>query len=204
MGAASLGGTPQRRSQTLLPPRSARTFTILTGSSVTGTFTNTTIAINSNEHFNISYTATSVVLTVASGPVGGASAPVTTTMTAASNHHNASAAKPMASGARYMAGAAVKAKPIYVAGLNRVEARSNLIPADVLLLPHVAQVAPVQNWLAQRPAPVAGTAVESVMRQSLPSNMWTGRTARGTAMPGLISTTRRTPLPAHMSMPGMR
>jgi len=45
------------------------TFTVLTASSVTGTFSNTTIAINSTFHFNVSYTATGVVLTVASGPV---------------------------------------------------------------------------------------------------------------------------------------
>jgi hypothetical protein len=43
------------------------TFTVLTASSVSGTFTNSTIAINSNFHFTVSYTATGVVLTVASG-----------------------------------------------------------------------------------------------------------------------------------------
>ena len=45
------------------------TFTVLTASSVAGTFSNSTIAINSTFHFNVSYTATGVVLTVASGPV---------------------------------------------------------------------------------------------------------------------------------------
>jgi len=44
------------------------TFTVLTASSVTGTFSNSTIAINSSFHFTVSYTATGVVLTVASGP----------------------------------------------------------------------------------------------------------------------------------------
>lgn len=44
------------------------TFNALTASSVTGTFSNSTIAINSSFHFNVTYTATGVVLTVASGP----------------------------------------------------------------------------------------------------------------------------------------
>jgi len=47
---------------------SGETFTVLTASSVTGTFSNATIAINSSFHFTVSYTATGVVLTVASGP----------------------------------------------------------------------------------------------------------------------------------------
>jgi hypothetical protein len=45
------------------------TFTVLNASSVTGTFSNTTIAINSSFHFTVSYTATGVVLTVATGPL---------------------------------------------------------------------------------------------------------------------------------------
>jgi fibronectin-binding autotransporter adhesin len=43
------------------------TFTVLTASSVSGSFSNSTIAINSSFHFTVSYTATGVVLTVASG-----------------------------------------------------------------------------------------------------------------------------------------
>src|SRR5208283_5944811 len=43
--------------------------------SVTGTFSDSTIAINGTEHFNVSYTSTGVVLTVASGAAqpGGSS-----------------------------------------------------------------------------------------------------------------------------------
>ena len=41
----------------------------LTAATVTGTFSNSTIAINSTEHFNVSYTSTGAVLTVASGPI---------------------------------------------------------------------------------------------------------------------------------------
>jgi hypothetical protein len=42
-----------------------QTFTVLTASSITGSFTNSTIAINSTFQFDVSYTATGVVLTVA-------------------------------------------------------------------------------------------------------------------------------------------
>ncbi len=44
------------------------TFTVLNASSVTGTFSNSTIAINSSFHFVVSYTSTGVVLTVTAGP----------------------------------------------------------------------------------------------------------------------------------------
>jgi len=54
---------------------SGETFTVLNASSVTGTFSNTTIAINGSFHFNVSYTATGVVLTVATGPLAPASNP---------------------------------------------------------------------------------------------------------------------------------
>ena len=43
-------------------------FTALTASSISGTFSNSTIAINSNFHFAVTYTTTGVILTVESGP----------------------------------------------------------------------------------------------------------------------------------------
>ncbi len=67
-GTASLGGTLAVTLINSFTPAIGNTFTVLTATSVTGTFTNTTIAINSGEHFVISYTSTSVVLTVVSGP----------------------------------------------------------------------------------------------------------------------------------------
>jgi hypothetical protein len=77
-GTASLGGTLTAALVNAFTPTVGQTFSVLTGSSVSGTFTNTTIAINSSEHFAISYTATSVVLTVVSGPAstGGSSQPL--------------------------------------------------------------------------------------------------------------------------------
>jgi hypothetical protein len=67
-GTATLNGTLAAPLLGAFVPSVGQTFTVLTASSVTGTFTNTTIAINSSEHFAISYTATGVVLTVVAGP----------------------------------------------------------------------------------------------------------------------------------------
>jgi hypothetical protein len=67
-GAASLGGTLTVALASGFTPTLGSTFTVLTASGVAGTFSNSTIAINSTEHFNVSYTSTGVVLTVASGP----------------------------------------------------------------------------------------------------------------------------------------
>ena len=72
-GTASLAGTLTVTLASGFIPTIGSTFTVLTGAAVTGTFSNSTIAINGTEHFNVSYTSTGVVLTVASGsaPVSG-------------------------------------------------------------------------------------------------------------------------------------
>jgi len=67
-GTATLAGALAAPLLNAYIPPVGQTFTVLTASSVSGAFTNTTIAINSSEHFAISYTATSVVLTVTAGP----------------------------------------------------------------------------------------------------------------------------------------
>jgi hypothetical protein len=58
------------------------TFTVLTSSAVSGTFSNSTIAINGTFQFDVSYTATGVVLTVASTTPDGSSQPGSQTTTA--------------------------------------------------------------------------------------------------------------------------
>jgi hypothetical protein len=75
-GAASLAGTVAFTVSSSFQAslKAGQTFTVLTASSITGTFSNSTIAINSSFHFNVSYTSTGVVLTVASG-AAPASAP---------------------------------------------------------------------------------------------------------------------------------
>jgi hypothetical protein len=82
-GTASLGGTLTAALINSFTPTVGQTFTILTAKSVSGTFTNTTIAINSSEHFAISYTSTGVVLTVVSGPASEATQPAAQTAVAA-------------------------------------------------------------------------------------------------------------------------
>jgi hypothetical protein len=66
-GAASLAGTLNAGVVGSFVPTIGETFVILEASSLTGTFSNSTIAINATEHFDVSYTANSVVLTVAAG-----------------------------------------------------------------------------------------------------------------------------------------
>jgi fibronectin-binding autotransporter adhesin len=66
-GTASLAGTLTVTLASGFTPTVGSTFTVLTATSVTGTFSDSTIAINGSEHFNVSYTPTGVVLTVASG-----------------------------------------------------------------------------------------------------------------------------------------
>jgi hypothetical protein len=66
--AASLAGSLGATVVNGFNPTIGETFTVLTASTIAGAFSNSTIAINASEHFAISYTATSVVLTVASGP----------------------------------------------------------------------------------------------------------------------------------------
>jgi hypothetical protein len=67
-GKASLGGTLAVTLINGFTPTVGQTFTVLTASGGLGgtTFSNTTIAINSTEQFDISYTSTGVVLTVVS------------------------------------------------------------------------------------------------------------------------------------------
>jgi len=68
-GAVSLsGGSLAAPLLSGFTPTVGQTFNVLSAKSLIGTFSNSTIAINSSEHFAIFYTATSVVLTVVSGP----------------------------------------------------------------------------------------------------------------------------------------
>jgi fibronectin-binding autotransporter adhesin len=84
-GTASLGGTLTAGLINGFTPTVGQTFTVLTASSVSGTFSNSTISINSTEHFAVSYTSTSVVLTVVSGaaPISGNTAQPATQLAAA-------------------------------------------------------------------------------------------------------------------------
>jgi hypothetical protein len=66
MGAATLSGTLAAPLIGSFVPTVGQTFTVLSAGSIAGTFSNTTIAINSSEFFAVSYTTKGVVLTVTS------------------------------------------------------------------------------------------------------------------------------------------
>jgi len=101
---------------------SGETFTVLTASSVSGTFSNSTIAINSSFHFNVSYTSTGVVLTVATGaaPVSSGSLAQPVAMFPVSSTKPVSALSkstgPASGLRRPVSGVAKMSKPILVAG----------------------------------------------------------------------------------------
>jgi fibronectin-binding autotransporter adhesin len=175
-GAASLAGTVTAALVNGFTPTVGQAFTILTASSVTGTFTNSTIAINSTEHFAVSYTATSVVLTVATGASQTSSTAVSASPVAiASGKHTVVAAKaPRAvNGPRHTSGALVETgKPILVAGLNRSGGRPNTTAGRVwelndLRIPHAEPVVSLWNRTS-RPTQVSRIASESGMRPRLP------------------------------------
>ncbi|HWY22110.1 MAG TPA: hypothetical protein VNX26_12875 [Candidatus Acidoferrum sp.] len=110
------------------------TFTVLTSSGLTGTFSNTTIAININFHFNVSYTATGVVLTVATGaaPNTGSPAQPVAQITASSVKPVAAVRKGpvLSSGLRHHVSVVGKtSKPILVARIAPSSGRSNAILA---------------------------------------------------------------------------
>jgi hypothetical protein len=66
---ASLAGTLKIKLINGFVPAIGNTFTVLTGSAVTGKFATVNgLSINSTEHFTIAYNATNVTLTVVSGP----------------------------------------------------------------------------------------------------------------------------------------
>jgi hypothetical protein len=132
-GAAALAGTISftvaagfQSSLTL-----GETFTVLTASSVTGTFSNSTIAINSSFHFTVTYTATGVVLTVASGPAaqpaaGSAARPVAAIVKATASAKATvtnSKTPALTSGLRRRVdGTSKMSKPFVVAGLGHSNA----------------------------------------------------------------------------------
>jgi len=129
-GAASLGGTLTAALVNGFTPTVGQTFTVLTASSVAGTFSNSTIAINSTEHFSVSYTSTGVVLTVASGPVSNsASTALASLMVAASTKQAIASAKPIVLSSKliYKISGSGGAKPVLAAGLRRAGGHSNVM-----------------------------------------------------------------------------
>jgi hypothetical protein len=184
-GAASLGGTLTAGLINAFTPTIGQTFTVLKAASITGTFTNSTIAINGTEHFNVSYTATTVVLTVASGMASTSSTPIASQTALASKQQNVVVAKPpiAISGLRQRIGVpAGSGKPMLVAGLIRDRGRSNAMigrawEVESLRTPGAVPVVSAWSRTAEKPALVTRIPDNS-MRQSLPvSNHWVAPTS---------------------------
>ncbi len=206
-GAASLGGTLTAAEVNSFTPTVGQTFTVLTAASVTGTFTNSTIAINGTEHFVVSYTATTVVLTVASG-AASSTAPGALQMAIANPKPASVVAKPPVaiSGLRQRIGVPVKpGKPIFVSGLYREAGHSNAMIGPTwenVRVPHGLPVVSLWHPTSERPTPVSGIAGDRAMRPSVSvSNSWVGgNDVRVSPAPGLIglSTTHRPAPPVRM------
>jgi fibronectin-binding autotransporter adhesin len=182
-GTASLGGTLTAALVNGFAATVGQAFTVLTASSVTGTFANSTIAINGSEHFVVSYTSNSVVLTVASG----ASSKTSTTAAAGSQLAIASAKVAklpvVISDLRHRIGGHPKvARPVWVAGLQPVPrpggALSGLIigGGENIRMSHVAPV--LSAWervplQAHHESRITG--FRTMSENPSASNNWVGR-----------------------------
>jgi hypothetical protein len=111
---------------------------VLTGSGMSGTFSNSTIAINGTFQFNVSYTATGVVLTVGSATPNGSSqpGPQSTTAMPVATAKSATAATTarriavVSSGLRRALGTEKISRPVVVAAWTPSNAHSNAILAN--------------------------------------------------------------------------
>jgi hypothetical protein len=206
-GAASLGGTLSAALVNGFTPTVGQTFTVLTASGVTGTFTNSTIAINGSEHFVVSYTSTSVVLTVASGPASKTSRTASVSQKAlAITKQPITVAKPLIriAGLRHEISGSKLARPVWGTGLLSVprwrEAHSGLIMGDTESI-GVAHVAPVIS--AWERVPVQSQSNLRIMRNATPeyfptSNNWVGRSDMRMRPVALRTSTIRPAVPVRM------
>jgi hypothetical protein len=172
-GAASLGGTLTAALINGFTPTVGQTFTVLTASSVGGTFSNSTIAINSTEHFAVSYTSTGVVLTVASGAASrSANAAVVSQIAAASTKQAMASAKPIVLSSRLRYKINGGAKPVLVAGLRGAGGHSNTIierawERNSIGASHTAPVFSSWNRIPQKLSQAARATSASSMRQTM-------------------------------------
>ena len=181
-GAAALAGTINFTVATAFQASLTlgEKFTVLTASSVAGKFSNSEIAINSSLHFNVTYTATGVVLTVASGtavvrdPSGALPVDEIVKATAGAKPTAASNKRPFFSSGvrRRITGDPPIFKPNVLAGLGR----SSAIPF------RGSQLNNLRSWerIPVYGSPAQPTAVAATPRSGNDSSM---RSARVTSDP---------------------
>jgi hypothetical protein len=178
-GAASLGGTLTAARVNAFTPSVGQTFTVLNAASITGTFSNSTIAINGTEHFVVSYSSTSVVLTVVSGAAlsssDRAAMPASQMAVARTKQAIGIAQHPiLISGLGHNIGGTTKSlKPVLISGLRRGDERSHPIFAgtsdfQALRTSRKAPLLAAWNRAPERFAqPLQGLGRDA-MRQNLP------------------------------------
>jgi hypothetical protein len=196
---ASLAGTLTVTLASGFTPAIGAIFTILKAGTVTGTFSNSTIAINSSEHFAVSYTSTGVVLTVVSGAASKEGALQSSTVAAVSVKRRPVLISKLQHG---IVGTPRKGNGMIAAG-REIRVHSGAIPAGGLGLSRFEGPnrwsAPVAIW--QHLPSLAATAVQSphapefVGKSSRLSRNW-NEPVRGISSPATHVTetfTRRTP-----------
>jgi fibronectin-binding autotransporter adhesin len=126
-GTATLAGTLTVALASGFTPTVGSTFTVLTASSISGAFSNSTIAINSTEHFNVSYTSTGVVLTVASGAASQSGGELQSTLVTSVPRKQPI----LSSGPRHWIGAAPSGNNhLYLAGMGDARPQSGAMLAS--------------------------------------------------------------------------
>jgi len=180
-GAAALAGTINFTVATAFQASLTlgEKFTVLTASSVAGKFSNSEIAINSSLHFNVTYTATGVVLTVASGtavvrdPSGALPVDEIVKATAGAKPTAASNKRPFFSSGvrRRITGDPPIFKPNVLAGLGR----SSAIPF------RGSQLNNLRSWerIPVYGSPAQPTAVAVMPRSGNESSMGSARVTSG-------------------------
>lgn len=210
---ASLAGTLTVTLASGFTPTIGSTFTVLKAGTVTGTFSNSTIAINSSEHFAVSYTSTGVVLTVVSGAASKSGGLPQVSVAAAAP---AKRRPVLISGLQHgIDGTPRSSNHIIAAGTETLRARSGAILAGAFGSsrfegPNRLPV-PVAIW--QHPPSVASSVVQSprsperVSESARSSQNWNEPARRVSALPMRVpeTFTRRTPariLPPILPRPG--
>ena len=197
---ASLAGTLTVTLASGFTPAIGATFMVLKAGTVTDTFSNSTIAINSTEHFAVSYTSTGVVLTVVSGAASKAGMPQSSVAAAVP----AKERPVLTSGLQHGIGGTPRSSNHIIAGeTESIRARSGAILAGGLGLSRFEGPnrlpAPVAIW--QHLPSVAATAVqsprppESVSESTRLSHNWNESPRGVSALPVRVTETltRRTP-----------
>ncbi len=183
---ASLAGTLTVNLASGFTPTVGSTFTVLTAASVTGTFSDSTIAINGTEHFDVSYTSTGVVLTVVSGaaPQAGllqakaaAAVPMKRAQVLTGGVHRSFEPQTLRSGL-LVAGMGDRARSDAIFArsydLNRLES-ANHSPAQAAIWKNLSPVALLAGRLpgSRVPASLVPRSVERVSQAGSASSNWT-------------------------------